>query len=291
MERIMRSAIELFAVTVGACVAAAGTGCAAGGSPTEMTPPPPQHHSQQASKPELQTVTGFCAARAAAECSDAVIAACGFPGKSDCESTHAKSCMGATPQGTTYQPSKAPACLAVVTKAYATTQITATDLASLDPACSSELFAGPGAARAQCMTDYDCNSAKGLHCVTSNPPSGSNMGQCFVPQIITPGGDCSGQGTVCGTGTYCDPTGLTCVTDSQLNASCSLPDYPCAAGLQCNGVGPFATCAAGIADGSACNSSTECNSGLCDKATDQAGGTCASVITLSSIDSMCKSPP
>jgi hypothetical protein len=253
-------------------------------------PAPPPAHSQHAAKPELSTLSGFCAARAAAECSSAVITACGFTAKSECEGTHAKACMSAVPQGTTYQPTKAPACLAVVTQAYATSQITAKALASLQPACGPDIFSGPGAARAQCMTDFDCDSAKGLRCVLPNPPSSGNMGQCFVPQMVEPGGDCSGQGTVCGTGTYCDPMGLTCVTDNQLNEACSAPDYPCAAGLQCNGVGPFATCSEGAADGTACNASTECTSGLCDKASDQAGGTCASVIALSSLDSMCKSP-
>jgi len=285
----MTNAFGRIVVAVGACIAAVGSGCAAGSSPTEMAPAPPAH-SQHASKPELSTLTGFCTARASAECSSAVIAACGFTGKTQCQSTHSKVCMNAIPQGTTYQPSKAPACLAAVTSAYSTSQITAKALASLDPACTSEVFSGPGAARAQCMTDYDCDSAKGLRCVMPNPPSSGNMGQCFVPQTITPGGDCSGQGTVCGTGTFCDPMGLTCITDNQLGAGCSTPDYPCAAGLQCSGAGPFATCAAGAADGAACNSSTECDSGLCDKAKDQAGGTCASVITLSSLDSMCQSP-
>ena len=98
------------------------------------------------------------------------------------------------------------------------------------------------------------------------------MSQCFVPTTVVPGGDCSEPGTVCGMGTYCSSTELTCVMENQLNDPCSLPYYPCAAGLQCNGVGPFATCGTAEGVGSACEADTDCNSGLCDKATDQAGG-------------------
>ncbi len=280
--------VLLFAVAAGVLFVSVGSGCAAGSSQDDMPTTPP--HSEHATKPELGTVTAYCNARASAECSSAVVSACGFGSPTHCESSHAKSCMGSIPQGTKYQPSKAPACLALVAKAFSTSQITAAALASLDPACGPELFAGPGAARATCMTDYDCDSAKGLSCVFPNPPSTGNMGQCFVPVVITPGGDCSGQGTVCGTNTYCDPTAFTCVTDAQLGESCNAPDYPCAAGLSCPGSGFFgATCQAGSADGAACSSSTECSSGLCDKAANQSGGTCASTVTLSSLDALCQS--
>jgi|HubBroStandDraft_1064217.scaffolds.fasta_scaffold60874_3 hypothetical protein len=261
--------------------------CAAGSAEPESTAAPPKKTAMPAAS--LDTVADFCAAQAEAECSEAVVSACGISDKSACEKASAKSCISAVPQGTTYQPSKAPACLAKVTAAYSTAEITASALASLDPACGSNLFAGPGAARAPCMTNYDCDSAKGLECVLPNPPPDDNMGQCFIPEVLPPGGDCSGQGTVCPGGTYCDPTGLTCVTDSQLGDGCNPPDYPCAAGLACSGAGPFATCMEMGADGSACEAATDCSSGLCDKATDQAEGTCASSIMLSSLDSMCQS--
>src|ERR1017187_7122883 len=101
----MRSGFLLFAVAVGASFAAVASGCAAGSAPTEAPPPAPAH-TQHASKHALSTEAEFCAARAAAECSSAVLTACGFSGKSDCESKHGKSCMGTIPQGTTYQPSK-----------------------------------------------------------------------------------------------------------------------------------------------------------------------------------------
>jgi uncharacterized membrane protein YgdD (TMEM256/DUF423 family) len=289
----MKGGVELFAV-VGACLVGLPLGCAAGSTPTQTdteapAPVPAPAEPPAASKPQLRTPAEFCAAEAKAACSDAVVSACGSSGKSGCEAASAKSCLDAIPQGTTYQPDKAPACLAAVTATYSSNLITAAALASLDPVCGTDLFAGPGAARAPCLTDYDCDSTKGLECVLPNPPPDDDMGQCFVPQLVAPGGDCSGQGTICEMGTYCDPTGLTCITAAQLGEGCNAPYYPCAPGLQCPGSGsPFATCVAAVVDGAACNASTECSSGLCDKATDQAGGTCASSITLSSLDSMCQ---
>jgi hypothetical protein len=283
----MRSVFGLFAVTVGACFAGVALGCAAGATEPEMQmmPATPEHTSA----PELGTASEFCTARAGNECSTAIVSACGLSSKGSCVNARTKTCMSSIPQGTTYQPKKAEACLDVVKSVYATNTITAIALASLDPACTTALFAGPGAARAPCMTDYDCDSAKGLACVPPPPNTSASdpMSQCFVPQAVAPGGDCSEPGTVCGMGTYCSSTGLTCVMDNQLNDPCSLPYYPCAAGLQCNGVGPFATCGMAEVDGSACQADTACNSGLCDKATDQADGTCASTVTLTSLDSMC----
>jgi hypothetical protein len=281
-----------FAAALAASLAAVAWGCAAGSSEADAPPKPAPAptHSQHSAQSVLSTATEFCSARAEAECSSAVVTACQLAGKSACVRARSKSCMSAVPQGTTYQPAKAPACLDAVKSVYATSSISAEALAELDPVCGSDLFAGPGAARAPCMTDYDCDSAKGLQCVMPNPPTGTSMGQCFVPQVTPPGGDCSVQGSVCGTNTYCDPTGLTCVADAQLNEGCNPPGYPCAAGLQCAGAGlPVATCAAASPDGAACNASTECTSGLCDKATDQAGGTCTSTITLTALDSLCDS--
>src|SRR5580704_1613167 len=129
----MRSAFLLFAAAMGACFAGVALGCAAGSA--DMDAPPPTTHSQHVSKSGLATVSEFCAARAEAECSSAVVSACGLSGKSACVSARTKTCMSAVPQGTTYQPTKAQACLDAVTAAYSTSTITATALASLDPAC------------------------------------------------------------------------------------------------------------------------------------------------------------
>lgn len=193
------------------------------------------------------------------------------------------------PQGTKFVAKQAPTCIAAVSTAYSTATITADGIASVGEACGPKLFAGPGAARAPCETDYDCDSEKDLSCVIPFPPPESGMGQCFVPTVVGPGDDCSGQSDVCGTGTYCNPQGQTCTTDAQADDPCSPGYNVCAAGLTCNGAGPFATCSAGGgADGSACNAATDCTSNLCDKSSGQSDGTCASTITLSSVDSMCQ---
>jgi len=263
-------------------------GCAAGSNENEMQKATPVQHT---AKPTLATAKEFCNAEAEAACSDAVVAACDVTGgKNECVKKRSTACVQAIPQGTTYQPGKAPACLSAVKSAYATGELTATSLSSLDPACGADLFAGPGLARSPCRTDYDCDSSKKLRCVLPSPPPIDDMGQCFVPQIVEPGGDCSPQGSVCGTNTYCDPTGLTCMADAQVGDGCNPPYYPCAPGLACPAAGsPFATCSAASADGAACTADDQCASGMCDKATDQAGGTCATTIVLSSLDSLCQS--
>jgi hypothetical protein len=278
-------------VSLAALMAALSLGCAAGSGVAD--PPPPSAPTAPTPKgnvaPEYATVGDFCEARAKAECSDAVVSGCDLAGKSACESARTKSCLASVPQGTKYQSSRAEACLDAVTTTFSSAQITAESLASADDACGPRLFAGPGEARAQCMTDYDCDSSKNLSCVIPFPPPESGAGQCFVPTFVEPGGDCSGQGAACTTGNYCAPMGQTCVIDAQEGQSCN-PDYiPCGAGLTCSDGGPFATCGAGGANGAACNAPTDCTSGLCDKASDQADGTCASSITLSSLDSMCAS--
>ena len=297
----MRSSLGYSACARWAGVLAAWVcGCASGAEPNVTPPPPntsradsgtawhgrPANHGPAA---DLATEADYCAARAQAECSPAVVMACGLTSTHACETVRAGACKATLPQGTTYQPRKAKACIDAVLKAYATATMTANALAAIGEACGSVLFAGPGTARASCATDYDCNSASGLRCIVPTPELVAGMGNCFAPVAVTTGGDCSPQGSVCATGEHCDPQGLVCTLDFQVNQQCNPPGWPCAAGLKCSAPGlPFATCeTGGGADGDPCMAGTDCVYGLCDKATGQASGTCASSVTLSALDALC----
>jgi hypothetical protein len=237
----------------------------------------------------LATLSGFCAARAAAECSAAVLSACALTSQSACRTVRLKACLASVPPGTTYQPSEAAACLAAVTETYATSTVTPAALAAEATACGPTLFAGAGTPEAPCSTDYDCDSAMNLSCIVPTPIPSSGMGECLVPNVVSAGGDCSPKGSVCTGGTYCDPAGLVCDTDAPLYAGCNPPDgYPCAAGLVCQDTGsPFATCIVSQ-NGTACQTATDCSSNLCDTTVGDESGQCAASITLSPTDSMCR---
>jgi hypothetical protein len=229
-------------------------------------------------------VESFCTAYAQAECSKAVMTACGLQSGASCTSAGTAACLAAQPQGTTYVASRAGACIALAERTYSSTTLTATQLQALATTCGTQLFSGPGQARAQCQTDYDCSGASGLVCVT---PFGAMSGKCYVPTPVQPGGSCADESAVCADGFYCDPTAKACQVDATTGLGCNPGYKPCADGLTCAGAGPFAMCEAKFADGHPCTLGTDCSGGLCDKASSQAQGTCASQITLTPLDAAC----
>jgi hypothetical protein len=272
------------------------TACAAGTTDANAPPPPPgQPGGPDASGtpdapqagPPVTDVQSFCAARAAAECSDAVVSQCGVKDKASCITAGTAACIAAVPQGTTFQPGKAQPCLAAVTAAYSTGQITADAEAAINQACGPAVFSGPGAARAPCTGPYDCSSAQGLTCVVPFPPPTDGTGKCLAPNDVAPGASCSGEADVCAAGYYCEPKAQQCVAASLLGQPCAPGYQPCAPGLTCPGGIFGSVCGAGGADGAPCTAATDCGSSLCDKPANQAAGNCASVVVLSSLDSMC----
>jgi hypothetical protein len=256
-------------------LAALACACAAG------TEPPPPTLAEK-----VATVEGYCAARAAAECSSVVVSQCGAKDAPTCESARSASCMQQVPQGTTYQPGKAPACITAVQASYGMGILTVAGQAAIDTACGPVLFAGPGASRSPCTNEYDCNSALGLSCIQ---PTGQTTSKCLVPNVVDNGGPCPNEADVCSDNFYCEPKSLECQPDAMLDAPCNPGWVPCADAFYCTGGGPFATCIAKGAEGAACGMASDCASGLCDKLTDQAQGNCASQIVLTSLDSLCAS--
>lgn len=234
-------------------------------------------------------VTSFCNAYAQAVCTQAVVSACGAKNSYSCELSAAAACVANQPQGTTYVAKNAPACIQLAQQIYASTTLTEKQLEALSTTCGTQIFSGPGKARDACATDYDCSSADGLECII---PFGSttNMGKCYVPTTVQPGGSCTAESSVCTDGYFCDPMALTCSLDAAANQGCNPGWKPCGDGLTCNGAGsPFATCGPLLPDGNPCTLDTDCANGLCDKASTQSQGTCASQITLSPLDKACAS--
>jgi hypothetical protein len=258
-------------------IAFAMCACATGSIPSAAPP-------DSDAGPSLATLAEFCAARAATECSQAVIRQCGAKDAATCEAARVAVCMQQAPQGTTYQPSQAQACLDAVQASYSAGIITVAGQDAIDSACGPALFSGPGAARSPCTSPYDCNSSMGLSCIT---PTGQTTAKCLVPNMVPNGGPCPGEADVCTGNFYCDPMSLECAPDATMGQPCSVEYTPCAQGLMCGGVGPFASCAALGAPGAACGTAAACASGLCDKLANQATGNCTEQITLSSLDSLC----
>jgi hypothetical protein len=236
--------------------------------------------------PDVKT---FCNAYAQAVCTQAVVRACGAKNSYSCELGAAAACIANQPQGTTYVAKNAPACIQLAQQVYSSTTITVKQLAVLARTCGTQIFSGPGAARAACATDYDCSSADGLVCVI---PYGStnNMGKCYAPTTVQPGGSCTAESAECTDGYFCDPKAQTCSLEGAMGQGCNPGWKPCGDGLTCQGAGsPFASCGPLSPDGNPCTLDADCAGGLCDKATMQSQGTCASQITLSPLDKACAS--
>lgn len=256
---------------------AAGIAACARGAPADET----TATDAGASYPDLQS---FCQGYAQAECSKVVMSACGVQSGSSCASAAAAACLAAQPQGTTYIAANAGACVTLAEQTYASTTISAAQLQALAKTCGTQLFSGPGPARAQCQTDYDCSAQTGLVCVI---PFGAASGKCYAPTMVPAGGSCAEESAVCAEGFYCDPTSKACQVDASVGLGCNPGYRPCSDGLTCAGSGPFAQCAAKYTDGHPCTLDTDCAGALCDKASMQAQGTCASAITLTPLDAAC----
>jgi hypothetical protein len=228
-------------------------------------------------------VQSFCQAWGQAECSNAVVSACGAKSASSCVSARAASCIAGQPQGTTYVAANAPACIDLARMAYSTSTLSSSQLAQMSVVCGTQVFSGPGAVRSPCTTAADCSSLDNLTCVI---PYGQMDGKCLTPTMVPPNESCADESAVCGDGWFCDPMMKLCTVDGASGESCQDGWRPCADGLTCpNGL--FATCTQKFDDGHPCTLDGDCTGGLCDKASTMGEGTCASEITLTPLDQAC----
>lgn len=235
------------------------------------------------------TLEEFCRARAEAECSPAVVSACQSGSVETCIALRENACRDSAPQGTTYVPENAGACLELVQAVYVSAKLTADDVRDIATHCDQAVFTGPGAARAPCTSSLDCDTASGLECMVQ---LGSGLaGKCLVPKLVASGLGCSGEADRCASGTYCDTWTRVCEPARPLGQHCELGnDASCQAGGKCVGSGPMepGTCAALSSVGTACKSDDECADGLCDRIAASGNGSCAKTLELVPIAASCQ---
>jgi hypothetical protein len=266
----MRALVVIAGLGLGSLVAACANGQSSQGGPNAND-----------NYPDVQS---FCDGLAQAECSHAVLTACGVKDSSSCAKAMSAACVAGQPQGTSYVAANAQACVELATSTYGKSTISASEKAQLATLCGPQIFSGPGGPRSPCTSQWDCSSAQGLSCVV---PYGQMSGKCLAPTPVPPSGSCADEASVCSDPSYfCDPMQKECLPAANNGEACNQGWRPCVPGYTCTN-GLFGTCKQLGADGAPCTLDTDCTGGMCDKASSQAEGTCASQITLTPLDSLC----
>ncbi len=230
---------------------------------------------------KLATPEGYCGARAQAECAVIVVQKCAVKDQTSCEKTRGASCVAEIPQGTTYVPDAAPACIAKTRDAYADATLTSAELSTMSDACT-KVFSGPGGVRAQCTVNADCSSKDNLRCVLH---TGDKSGKCLTPRLVQPGSSCAGESDVCTDEFFCDLKSSMCVARVGLGEDCYQKE--CLGGLKCFSSLFGGGCTALLSAGAPCKADTECTSQICSKAKGSSEGTCVDSIVLSPIAAAC----
>lgn len=241
----------------------------------------------------LATEHGFCQAKAEAECTDAVVAACYGSDESSLP-TDVGNCAQAralddacNPTGDPYHADNAEACLAAVATAHTDAQLTRDELDAINAACLSVFSIARGAGEA-CTLDSDCDTLKNLRCIGS-----SSDRLCREPIPVEAGRGCQNPASVCEAGFYCD--GKNCLEKLGLGEACD-EDRPCRDDGQCKASGdagdaPETTCIERKDNGQTCVTNDDCTGGFCLKPSgggDETAGSCAAVLTFSPTGASCE---
>lgn len=262
--------------TAGTAGAGGGTG-GTGGDPLDAGP---EAEAEAAPPPNYDTVQKFCNAYASAECSDAMLAACGVT-KTQCQQKRAPYCINSVPNadaGIHYREQASGECVAAVAQAYSDAVITIDEIRSVDAICE-KVFGGSYEAGAACKDNQYCNTDEDLKC-WDMPWFPCSDGICAVETILDAGQGCFDAGTSCPEGYYCDliDSGV-CKAVPKENETCRSDcniKIPCGKDLKCKLVDGGQKCVALLVDGMKCVNLQECAGGLCLKSTVDSGTTCAS---------------
>lgn len=231
----------------------------------------------------LATPEGYCNARAEAECTTSVVQKCGAKDQTSCEKTRDAACIAEIPQGTTYVPEAASACIGKTREAYSDGTLTSQEIATIKSTCA-KVFSGPGGVRAQCTVDADCSSKDNLSCIIRGDAT-STMGKCLTPRVVQPGGSCAGESDTCTEEFFCDSKSSMCVARAALGEDCYMKQ--CLAGLKCVSSLFGGGCTALKGAGIPCTADSECTSDICNKAKGSSEGTCVDMIVLSPVAAAC----
>lgn len=237
------------------------TGCGGSDSDSDEQEPAKQRFYPDAA--------AYCAARAKALCSDAIVRDCAIT-KDYCEVVLRGRCGNDILEGV-YRADVAEICVNAISAAYADAVLMPAEQANIDRDCSL-VFGGRSIAGAACTTLKDCNLDLGLECV---------RGTCQKPRTLNPGEMCDEADTVCAKGYYCEHSSAACVVQLGEGQPCNAIKI-CAEGFYCAGAETVpdytdGTCQANLSDEEICDSNVQCSSGLC------------TLITLESWESRCKS--
>lgn len=205
----------------------------------------------EAAKPKaFPDSAAYCAGRAKAFCSDAMVSTCAVTHDSCVVSIQAN--CGSTAGN--YRPDAAETCINTIKAAYADAVLMPSEQVSIDKDCG-KVFDGDGAVGDTCVSLIDCDLDLGLECV---------RGKCEKPKEVKAGELCNEDDLVCAKGYYCEPLATACVVQPGDGKPCNAVKT-CAEGFYCLGATSTAdgTCAAKLSDGQDCTSNTECSSGLC----------------------------
>jgi hypothetical protein len=245
----------------------------------------------------------FCAALAAAQCTDQTVKACYLSddatlaedrascvAKRKVGTTCRESVTGTLASGAQYNPAQdTEGCIAAHTTIYADASLTNTEIETAIKTCV-KIFSGSSGANASCTQDYDCDTTADLRCILK---PGQTTGTCAVPTEVGGGQNCMAPAAVCAETFYCDAAegaSGACLEAPAQDGVCTAekpcqPDFNCTA-IDMEGVG---VCDAKLSNGEGCLAAKpgECKGGFCNVASGQTEGKCASTLLLAQTSTSC----
>lgn len=234
---------------------------------------------------KFASIDDYCRGRAEAECNDLVVQKCRAKDRAACVASRTKVCKTGVPQGVTYVAKLGEVCIKTVGDAYADAQLHGTELLSMTKTCGTRMFAGPGDARTACTVNLDCDGSKGLECFKA---WNEEQGKCLAPVLVGPGASCAGEADRCPEDFYCDGKTKICEPRPVADEPCQPGYMPCVESAECIGGGPFGgVCRSKLGLGEPCRYDSECAENACERPSGSPNGTCAAVLTLSSLSDTC----
>jgi hypothetical protein len=229
--------------------------------------------------------TSFCAKLGEVVCNDEVVTDC--YGSSEASLPDDKAaCAEAygalsqcNPNGFTYHPETAQACIDAMTLIWTDARVDETELEDATEACI-EVFYEPGAVGDACTLDGECETPEGLRCVIKD---GDTEGTCRVPDRISGGYSCDAPDAICAEAFYCDAT-FHCTERPGINDACS-PTMPCSTSTLCNPTTEL--CDAKRDNGVGCTAAEQCLNGFCNKPRNSDDGVCGATMTLDGTSANC----
>jgi hypothetical protein len=177
----------------------------------------------------------------------------------------------------------AQACIDAWKEAYADARLEADEMLDAELACLKVFNRGYTKAAA-CTADHDCDVLADLKCVKK---PGEAEGQCYKPEYVGGGDECTDADQQCNVGYFCDlEFGGYCHQEAKVNEACFATKF-CVASVVCGTEEPT-VCIAKFPNGSPCTANEECLNGFCVKAAGAANGTCGASLNITATSAACE---